>query len=51
VTNKRKRSGKKKINKATKMRLTGKMSTGEQNIKKMAKQARKLVNFLNLPQL
>jgi len=50
VTKKRKRSSKKKTNKAT-MRLTGKMSTGEKNIKKMAKQARKFVNFLNLPQL
>ncbi len=46
VTKKRKRSSKKKTNKAT-MRLTGKMSTGEKNIKKMAKQARKFVNFLN----
>jgi hypothetical protein len=33
VTKKRKRSSKKKTNKAT-MRLTGKMSTGEKNIKK-----------------
>jgi hypothetical protein len=35
---------KKKTNKAT-MRLTGKMSTGEKNIKKMAKQTRKFVHF------
>jgi hypothetical protein len=50
VTNKRKRSGKKKINKATN-EIDGQDVNGGAKYKKKAKQARKFVNFLNLPQL